>query len=63
MMGLVENLPGVPEIIDVPDKQEEHEKFSDGYLLERFCHHWRVGHRHWTEEANLTKVVRKHNCE
>ena len=56
------SLPSVPEIVDVPDEWEEHEKFSDGYL-EYFRHHRRVGRRRWTEEANLTKVMRKHECE
>ena len=56
-------LPGVPEIADVPDEQEEYEKFIDDYLLEYFCHHRRVGRRRQTEETNLTNVVRKHECE
>ena len=57
------SLSGILEIADVPDEREEHEKFSDRYLLEHFLHHWRVGRRRRTEEANLTKVVRKHKCE
>ena len=32
-------LPGVPEIADVPDEQEEYKKSIDGYHLENFLHH------------------------
>ena len=32
-------LPDVPEIVDVPNEQEEYEKSIDGYLLEHFLHH------------------------
>ena len=58
-----ESMPSVPEIADVPNEREEHEKFSDEYLLEQFYHHQRVGRRRRTEEANLTKVIRIHECE
>ena len=56
-------LPGVLEIADVSDEREEYEKSIDGYLLEHFLYHRSIGWRSRTEEANLTKLLRKHKCE